>query len=76
MITHRQIKMARAALGWNVKQLAEEAGITANTVSRVENGADSKSSTMESIQRVLEKAGVIFIPANGEDEGVRLRKAK
>jgi transcriptional regulator with XRE-family HTH domain len=76
MISYKQIKMARAALGWNVRELAEKAGITANTVSRVENGADSKSSTLESIRRTLEGAGIIFIPANGEDEGVRLRKSR
>ena len=70
-----QIKMARAALGWGVRELAEKAGVTANTVTRIENGADAKQSTIEAMQRVMEAAGVIFIPANGEDVGVRLRKA-
>ena len=69
-----QIKMARAALGWGVRELAEKAGVTANTVTRIENGADAKQSTIEAMQRVMEAAGVIFIPANGEDVGVRLRK--
>ncbi len=69
-----QIKMARAALGWGVRDLAEKAGVTANTVTRIENGADAKQSTIEAMQKVMEAAGVIFIPANGEDVGVRLRK--
>lgn len=67
--------MARAALGWGVRDLAEKAGVTANTVTRIENGADAKQSTIEAMQKAMEAAGVIFIPANGEDVGVRLRKA-
>lgn len=70
-----QIKMARAALGWGVRDLAEKAGVTANTVTRIENGADAKQSTIEAMQKAMEAAGVIFIPANGEDVGVRLRKS-
>lgn len=69
-----QIRMARAALGWGVRELAEKAGITANTVTRIENGADAKQSTMEAIQRTLEAAGLDFIPENGGGAGVRLRK--
>ena len=69
-----QIKMARAALGWGVRDLAEKAGVTANTVTRIENGADAKQSTIEAMQKAMEAAGVIFIPANGDGAGVRLRK--
>lgn len=71
-----QIKMARAALGWGVRDLAEKAGVTANTVTRIENGADAKQSTIDAMRKVMETAGVIFIPANGEDVGVRLRKVE
>ena len=39
--------MARAAVGWGVRELAEKAGVTANTVTRIENGADAKQSTMD-----------------------------
>ena len=69
-----QIRMARAALGWGIRDLAEKAGVTANTVMRIENGADAKQSTVEAMQKAMEAAGVIFIPANGVDVGVRLRK--
>ena len=69
-----QIKMARAALGWGVRDLAEKAGVTANTVTRIENGADAKQSTIQAMQSVMEVAGVIFIAENGEGPGVRLRK--
>jgi transcriptional regulator with XRE-family HTH domain len=67
--------MARAAIGWGVRELAEKAGITANTVTRIENGADAKQSTIEALQRALSEAGVEFIPENGGGVGVRLRKA-
>ena len=69
-----QVRMARAALGWGVRDLAEKAGLTANTVTRIENGADAKQSTMDSLQHALEAAGVEFINENGGGPGVRLRK--
>ena len=69
-----QVRMARAAVGWGVRELAKEAGVTANTVTRIENGADAKQSTMDRLQRALEAAGVEFIVENGGGPGVRLRK--
>jgi transcriptional regulator with XRE-family HTH domain len=69
-----QIKMARAALGWGVRELAELAGITANTVTRIENGADAKQSTIDALKAALENGGVEF--TNGDEPGVKLRKAK
>jgi transcriptional regulator with XRE-family HTH domain len=67
-----QIKMARAAVGWGVRELAERAGLTANTVTRIENGADAKQSTIEALRLALQGAGVIFLE-NGEGPGVKLR---
>ena len=69
-----QLKMARAAVGWGVRELAKKAGITANTVTRIENGADAKQSTMDRLQHALEAAGIEFIQENGGGPGVRLRK--
>ena len=69
-----QLKMARAAVGWGVRELAKKAGITANTVTRIENGADAKQSTMDRLQHALEAAGIEFILENGGGPGVRLRK--
>ena len=67
-----QLRMARAALGWGVRRLAEMAGVNANTVTRIENGADAKQSTMEALQQALEAAGIEF--TNGERLGVRVAK--
>lgn len=68
-----QMRMARAALGWGVRELAERASITANTVTRIENGSDAKRSTLEAIQSTFEAAGIEFIPENGGGAGVRFR---
>ena len=68
-----QLSMARAAIGWGVRELAEKAGVTANTVTRIENGADAKQSTIDALQRALEAAGIEF--TNGDQPGVRLTKA-
>lgn len=71
--------MARAALGWGVRDLAEKAGTTANTVSRFENGADAMGGTLSKIEAALEAAGVEFIPAGDYQgrggPGVRLKMA-
>jgi transcriptional regulator with XRE-family HTH domain len=68
-----QLRMARAAVGWGVRELAKKAGVTANTVTRIENGADAKQSTIERLQSALEAAGVEF--TNGNQPGVRLTMA-
>jgi transcriptional regulator with XRE-family HTH domain len=69
-IAASQIRMGRAAVRWGVRELAKNAGVTANTVARIENGADAKQSTMDALQRALKAAGVEF--TNGDRPGVRL----
>lgn len=71
-----QVRMARAAVGWGVRELAERAGVTANTISRIETGADAKASTLDAIRGAFEAAGVTFL-GDGEASlsggpGVRL----
>jgi transcriptional regulator with XRE-family HTH domain len=76
LISRSQVRMARAALGWGVRDLGKRAGIAANTVSRFENGMGTNLTTLRQIQAALEKAGVIFIPADSvAGPGIRLRKA-
>lgn len=69
-----QVRMARAALRWGVRDLAENAKVSPNTVTRIEAGYPANPSTIEAIERAFERAGVIFIAENGEGPGVRLRK--
>lgn len=69
-----QCRMARVALGLGVRELAEAASVSTQTISRLERGEDLKPATVEAIRAALELAGVEFIPENGGGPGVRLRK--
>lgn len=61
MLTDTQCKMARVALGWGMKDLAERAGVSANTVERFENGrAKPTPATQKVIRQAFEAAGVRF----------------
>lgn len=71
-----QCKMARAALGWGVRDLAAAAKVSADTVARLERGEELKPRTVEAIRGALEVAGVEFIPENGGGAGVRLVSPK
>ena len=77
MITRLQVRMARTALGWGVRDLARKAGVSPTTVTRFENGAHTRVDTVGQIQDVLERAGIIFVPADeAGGPGVRLREPK
>ena len=69
-----QCRMARAATGLGVRDLAKAAGVSPDTVARLERGEALKESTVAAIRAALEAAGVIFVESNGEGPGVRLRK--
>lgn len=77
MISARQIKAARALLGWSQQDLADKAILSANAVKRLETGrTDPKMSTVLAIKSALETAGIEFQPATGgKGEGVRLATA-
>ena len=68
-----QCRMARAALGWGVRELAAAAKVSTDTVARFERGDELKERTIDALQRALESAGVEF--TNGDQPGVRLTKA-
>lgn len=69
-----QCKMARAALGLGVRELAELAKVSPDTIARLERGDELKERTIAAIRAALESAGVEFIAENGGGAGVRLRK--
>ena len=67
--------MARAALNWSVRDLAEAAQIHRNTVTNIETGRYvGDAATLAAIVGALKRAGVEFIDENGGGPGVRLRK--
>ena len=67
-----QCRMARAAVGWGVRDLAAAAKVSIDTVARFERGDELKERTVEAMQRALEAAGIEFINGNGGGPGVRL----
>ena len=73
MVSPRQIRAARALLGWSQQELADKAIVSLNALVRLENGkVDSRMSTMQAIETALGKAGVEFLSADQKGEGVRL----
>lgn len=69
-----QCRMARTALAWGVRDLAEAADVSHDTVVRFERGEELKDRTVAAMQDALQRAGVEFIPGNGGGPGVRLSK--
>jgi transcriptional regulator with XRE-family HTH domain len=67
-----QCRMARAALGLGVRELAAAAKVSIDTVARFERGDELKERTIDALQRALEAAGVEF--TNGNHPAVRLTK--
>jgi transcriptional regulator with XRE-family HTH domain len=68
-----QCRMARAALGWGIRDLAAAAKVAVDTVARFERGEALKERTIEALQRALEAAGIEF--TNGDQPGLRLTRA-
>lgn len=76
-----QARAARAILKLGVREVAELAKVTANTVSRVEQDEPGPRGpqpvTIEAIRRVYEQQGIVFFdegPAPSGGAGVRLAR--
>ena len=77
-ISIAQIKAARALLGWSQDELSARSGVSMPTIGRIEAaGGDigGRASTAEKLVAALEAGGIIFIEADGDGAGVRLRRA-
>ncbi|MFB2553911.1 transcriptional regulator [Ensifer soli] len=68
ILSPAQCRMARAALQIGVREIAEAAQVSTNTLTRLERGEELKPRTLAAIRTALEAAGVEFI-----DGGVRLK---
>jgi transcriptional regulator with XRE-family HTH domain len=60
VVNREQVRMARAALNWGVRDLAAKADVATNTISRYENGADMMAATLTKVVKVLEAEGIDF----------------
>jgi transcriptional regulator with XRE-family HTH domain len=73
MITSRQVRAARALLGWTQEVLADRALVALTALKRLE--ADPplpvREDTRNAVRRALERAGVAFI-TSGRHRGVIL----
>lgn len=76
VITARQIRAARALLGWSQGQLAKAAEVGPATVARIELGTiDPKASSLKAIEVALKSAGVQLLDADDTTgEGARMAK--
>jgi predicted transcriptional regulator len=67
-VSIRQIKAARALLGWSQETLADSATVSVPTIKRLEavdGMLGGRNETAEKIRSALEAAGVEFIDENG-----------
>lgn len=69
-----QCKMARVALGWGVRELAQIAKVSTQTVTRFERGEQLRDGTVRTLRSAFEDAGIEFIPENGGGPGLRINK--
>ena len=77
MISIRQVKAARALIGWSQADLAQASGVSAPTIGRLETTdgpIGGRPETGDKLRAAIESAGVEF--TNGEGAGVRLRKGR
>jgi transcriptional regulator with XRE-family HTH domain len=73
-VSVRQLKAARALLGWSQQDLARESNVSQPTIARIESGdgvLSGRPATAEKIRAALEENGIEF--TNGSSPGVRLR---
>ena len=74
LVTGPQLRAARAMAGIDQETLAKSAGVTANTVRRLEGMKGrlrATTTTVDGLQKALEAAGIEF--TNGDAPGVRMR---
>ncbi len=73
MATPRQIRAARALLGWSQQELADRAVVSVNSVGRIETALDESELERHGqshfrVMRALRQAGIEFLTRG---EGVR-----
>lgn len=74
MIDGRQIRAARAMLGWSREELLDASGISMSALLRMEgNMADSRSSTLNKVVKALTVAGIEFVTREDGGIGVVLK---
>jgi len=73
--TSGQLRAARSAIGWTVRELAERSGVGEATVKRYEAAPGvpkSRKGNLESLVRTCEAAGIEFIGTSDDAPGIRI----
>lgn len=74
MIDGRQIRAARAMLGWSRDDLLKASGISMSALLRMEGAlADSRGSTLNKVVKALTLAGIEFVTRDDGAIGVILK---
>jgi predicted transcriptional regulator len=75
MLTPRQLRAARALLGWSRADLAKKSGVPAPTIEAFESGkTDPKLTTVGKMRLAIERAGVDLIDEDDQHgPGLRVR---
>lgn len=74
-LTPAQCRAGRGLVDWPQGKLAEASHLGVSTIKNFEAGRSIPTvNNLAAIRAALEAAGVIFVEANGEGPGVRLRK--
>lgn len=74
MLTGVQIRMARNALRWSVRELAEISAVSTSTIARAEAGDGVPGTTranLAALKAALEAAGIDFVGSAQDRPGVR-----
>ena len=73
MITSRQVRAARALLGWTQETLADKALVALTALKRFEseNGLQVREDTRDRVRAALEASGIMFLVSE-RGEGVML----
>lgn len=79
MLTGVQIRMARHALHWSVRELAVRSKVSTSTITRAETTDDIPNTTeanLSLLKHTLEAAGIEFIGGPGDAPGIRIHAAR
>lgn len=66
--------MARSGLSLGVRELAEAACVSTNTVTRFEKGESLKPRTIMALRSALEAAGAVFLSTSESGSGVSINR--
>jgi transcriptional regulator with XRE-family HTH domain len=74
VVSGAQLRMARAAMNWTVRDLSRAANVAPATIHRIEAALTARPSSLAAIRATLERAGIVFM-RHRDGDGVRLMRA-